>query len=248
MKICFFSDIHGNGYAFDAFLKEMEKQKPDKIIFGGDYAGYYYDADRIISKMRELRFICILGNHDKMLLELLDKERNAEMLIEKYGSSYEMLAQNLQKENERFLRELPLFYEMETDGIKLGFFHGSPRDYQNDRIYPDTEITDSAEIALFEKYDYVFSGHTHHKLVKQIGKTVLINPGSAGQQRDGKGTSYVLFDTETRMWEICSFTYDVDRLERDIDRLEGRSESRKKRLKEVLRRQAGNVQNKEVKG
>ena len=237
MKICFFSDIHGNGYAFDAFLKEMEKQKPDRIIFGGDFAGYYYDADRIISKMRELRFTCVLGNHDKMLLELLDGEREAEPLIERYGSSYKRLAESLRNENEKFLRGLPLFYEMEADGLKMGFFHGSPRNYQNDRIYPDTEITDREELALFEKYDYVFSGHTHHKLVKQFGKTVLINPGSAGQQRDGKGTSYVLFDTKLREWEICSFTYDVDSLEHDIDRLEEGHEERKKKLKEVLRRQ-----------
>ena len=238
MKICFFSDIHGNGYAFDAFLKEMEGRKPDKIIFGGDYAGYYYDADRIISKMRELRFTCVLGNHDKMLLEVLDGERDLSPLTERYGSSYEMLVSKLLKENEQFLRSLPLFYEMEADGVKLGFFHGSPRDFLNDRIYPDTEITDSTEIALFEKYDYVFSGHTHHKLVKQFGKTILINPGSAGQQRDGKGTSYVLFDTEKREWEICSFPYDIDSLEQDIDRLEPEKEERKKKLKEVLRRKA----------
>ena len=240
MKICFFSDIHGNGYAFDAFLKEMEKQKPDKIIFGGDFAGYYYDADRIISKMRELRFICVLGNHDKMLLELLDGERTAEPLIERYGSSYKKLAEEIQKENDKFLRELPLHYEMDADGLKLGFFHGSPRDYQNDRIYPDTEITDKEELKLFGKYDYVFSGHTHHKLIKQFGKTTLINPGSAGQQRDGKGTSYVLFDTKLREWEICSFAYDIESLERDIDIFEGGNEAGKVKLKEVLRREAGN--------
>lgn len=236
MRICFFSDIHGNGYAFDAFLKEVDRCKPDRIIFGGDFAGYYYDADRIISKMRELRFTCVLGNHDKMLLELLDGERDIEPLVERYGSSYEMLVQNLRKENELFLRKLPAVYEMEVDGLRMGFFHGSPRDYLNDRIYPDTEITESAEIALFEKYDYVFSGHTHHKLVKQFGKTILINPGSAGQQRDGKGTSYVIFDTRKKEWEICSFSYDIDSLEQDIDKFEKEIEDRKKKLKEVLRR------------
>ena len=236
MIICFFSDIHGNGYAFDSFLEEMERRKPDQIIFGGDFAGYYYDADRIISKMRELRFPCVLGNHDKMLLEVLDGKRDVTPLTVRYGSSYEWLVKKLSKENEQFLRRLPLYHEMKADGLKLGFFHGSPRDYQNDRIYPDTEITEDKDVALFEKYDYVFCGHTHHKLVKQVGKTMLINPGSAGQQRDGKGTSYVLFDTEKKEWEICSFPYDIERLEQDIDRLE--KEEGKKKLKEVLRREA----------
>lgn len=236
MQICFFSDIHGNGYAFDAFLREMQEKKPDKIIFGGDFAGYYYDADRIISRVRKLRLECILGNHDAMLLKLLDGQEDLQKLITRYGNSYKKLMQELKKENEQFLRSLPLFLEIEADGLKLGFFHGSPRDFQNDRIYPDTEITKEEEIALFEKYDYVFCGHTHHRLVKQIGRTVLINPGSAGQQRDKKGTSYVLFDTKTGEYEICSFGYEIEALERDVDKYDGEDEERKNRLKEVLRR------------
>lgn len=236
MRICFFSDIHGNGYAFDAFMREMEKKKPDVILFGGDFAGYYYDADRIISRVREQNFPCILGNHDAMLLQLLDGKADVNRLTARYGSSYRRLAERLQPENERFLRKLPRFYEMEADGRRLGFFHGSPRDYLNDRIYPDTEITEADDLALFEKYDYVFCGHTHHKLVKQIGKTTLFNPGSAGQQRDGKGTSYMLFDTETGGYAFCTFAYEVERLEQDIEQYDGDDEERKKRLMEVLRR------------
>lgn len=238
MKICFFSDIHGNGYAFDAFLEEMKRLNPEKIIFGGDFAGYYYDADRIISKVREMRLPCVLGNHDKMLLELLDGKRDLEFLTERYGNSYKRLAGNLKKENEEFLRKLPLSYEMRADGLLLGFFHGSPRDFQNDRIYPDTEITEKDELALFEKYDYVFCGHTHHKLVKNIGRTTLINPGSAGQQRDGRGTSYVLFDTKKRTWDIISFAYHTDSLFADIDLFDGKPEERNRKLKEVLNRRA----------
>lgn len=237
MRICFFSDIHGNGYAFDAFLKEMEKKRPDQIIFGGDFAGYYYESDCIISKIRELGFPCIMGNHDRMFLELLEKKRTPEQLVPRYGNSYLKLKEEIRKENVEFLRKLPDFYEMEADGLKLGFFHGSPRNFLNDRIYPDTEITDPEELALFEKYDYVFCGHTHHKLVKRFGKTVLINPGSAGQQRDGKGTSYVLFDTKKQKWEFASFAYDRDSLAADIDLFDPEDEERNRRLKEVLYRQ-----------
>lgn len=234
MRLCFFSDIHGNGYAFDVFLKEMKEKKPDRIVFGGDFAGYYYDSDRIISQMREMGIFCILGNHDRMFLELLDHKRDLRQLVSRYGNSYPRLSERIGKENEAFLRELPEYLEMESDGLRLGFFHGSPRNFLNDRIYPDTQITEREELALFEKYDYVFCGHTHHKLVKRLGKTVLINPGSAGQQRDGKGTSYVLFDTKKEQWEICSFAYDRERLAADIDEMDGEDEERSRRLKEVL--------------
>lgn len=240
MRLCFFSDIHGNGYAFDAFLKEMEVKKPERIVFGGDFAGYYYDSDRIISKMRELGIFCILGNHDRMFLELLDEKRNLNQLVPRYGNSYTLLTGGIGKENETFLRELPEYLEMEADGLKLGFFHGSPRNFLNDRIYPDTEITRKEELASFEKYDYIFCGHTHHKLVKRFGKAVLINPGSAGQQRDGKGTSYVLFDTAEEQWEICSFSYDRESLAADIERFDGEDEERSNRLKEVLFRKVRN--------
>jgi len=237
MILCFFSDIHGNGYAFDAFLREMEKKRPDRIIFGGDFAGYYYDGDRIISKVKELGFPCIMGNHDRMFLDLLEKKRTLGQLVSRYGNSYQKLKEEIRKENVDFLRELPDHYEMETDGARLGFFHGSPRNFLNDRIYPDTEITDDEELALFDQYDYVFCGHTHHKLVKRFGKALLINPGSAGQQRDGKGTSYVLFDTKTKIWEMISFVYDRDSLAADIDRFDREDEERNRRLKEVLYRE-----------
>ena len=102
------------------------------------------------------------------------------------------------------MRRLPLYYEMEADGLKLGFFHGSPRDYQNDRIYPDTEITDKEELKLFGKYDYVFSGHTHHKLIKQFGKTILINPGSAGQPRGDSRSMAII--------ELTEDAYDIQRI------------------------------------
>lgn len=236
MKLCFFSDIHGNGYAFDAFLREMEKKKPDKIIFGGDFAGYYYDANRIISKVRELGFSCIQGNHDKLLIELAEGKRNPEELAARYGNSYKRALLEITEENIRFLKEQPFFYEMEADGLRLGFFHGSPRNWQNDRIYPDTEITDETELALFEKYDVVFCGHTHHKLIKQIGTTLLVNGGSAGQQRDGKGTSYALFDTQRKRVEIHSFAYEKEKLLSDIDRIQTENEPMRERLKEVINR------------
>jgi len=238
MKFCFFSDIHGNGYAFDVFLKEMEEKKPDRIIFGGDFAGYYYDGDRIISKMRELHFQCILGNHDKLLLELLEQKRTLKQLVPHYGNSYKLLSESISRENEAFLRKLPEHLVLEEDGLRLGFFHGSPREFLNDRIYPDTEITDKEELALFEQYDYVFCGHTHHKLVKRFGETLLINPGSAGQQRDGEGTSYVLFDTKAQKWELVSFGYDRESLAADIDRIDGEDAERSRRLKEVLYRKS----------
>lgn len=239
MKICFFSDIHGNGSAFQAFERRMEQERPDQIIFGGDFFGYYYDALEILHKMQALQYTCIRGNHDQMLLDckkdlsILHQIQALSRLVGRYGHSYQQVFDQIGQEEMDFLEQLPDHREMLVDGIRIGFFHGSPRDPLQDRIYPDTVVQD---VSAFKPYDYVFCGHTHHKLVRKIGETWLINPGSAGQQRDGKGTSYVIFDTEKRVFRIQSFSYDCSRVERQIEEYEKEAPDMARKLKEVLHR------------
>ena len=48
MKICVFSDIHGNMAFFDAFLREIEADRPDRLVFLGDSVSYYPDGCAVI--------------------------------------------------------------------------------------------------------------------------------------------------------------------------------------------------------
>jgi len=239
MRICFFTDIHGNGAAFRAFRECMEVEQPDKIIFGGDFCGYYYDAIEIMRQVQELGYICIRGNHDQMFLDCKENPNvscqisQLADLIRRYGNGYRRLFNQISENELEFLRSLPLKAELEADGLQIGFFHGSPRDLLSDRIYPDLVIED---VTAFSGYDYMFLGHTHHKLVKRIGGSWIINPGSAGQQRDGKGTSYIIFDTRKRLFKIVSFSYDRDIVARQIDLYEAGNPEMKHKLKEVLYR------------
>lgn len=228
MKIVFFSDIHGNKYAFDAFLCKIKDEVPDKIIFCGDVFGYYYYADEIIFKLRKEQVTCILGNHDKMFIQVLDGMIDKKMLINKYGSIYQ-LCHEVSPENVDFIRSLNSKLEFKIDGMNFGVFHGSPSEPLHGRIYPDSIITDYES---YEKYDYVILGHTHHKLVRKINKTMIINPGSLGQQRDGKGCSYIVFDTRTREYHFKTIEYDVNMLLKDIDKFDDGNEH----LKEMLLR------------
>lgn len=54
------------------------------------------------------------------------------------------------------------FGELEIEGKKIAFSH-SPQLAER--------------LALTQKYDFVFYGHTHRPWLKKIGKTKLINPG-----------------------------------------------------------------------
>lgn len=231
MKIIFFSDIHGNKYALSSFLKELKKIKPEIVVFCGDVFGYYYYQNEIIDCFRKNEFVTLLGNHDQYFLDLLCGNMESEYLISRYGNSYKNIQEKITDENIEFLKTLKPKYEIEADGYKIGVFHGSPSNHLNGRIYPDTEINETADYAL---YDYVILGHTHHKMERELETTIILNPGSIGQQRDGKGCSYLVLDTKTREYEFKLIEFEIERLINDIDYYDQGNV----KLKEVLFRKA----------
>ena len=232
MRILFFSDFHGNNYTAENFFRDLQELHPDRVIFGGDVMGYYYGSDGIIDMLRRYNVTCLLGNHDRMFLDVLDGTRTEESLIKKYGNSYLGAEGLLKEDNVQFLRSLSPKTEITEGSLRMVFIHGSVVDPLNGRIYPDTVINDPGP---YSGIDYVFCGHTHHKMEKHIGKTTIINPGSIGQQRDGKGCTFLMFDTDTREYALHEVSYDIESLVRDIDVRES-DPAMKKKLTEVLYR------------
>lgn len=232
MKYVIFSDIHGNGLSFKAFLQDIKKYKYDQIIFLGDFIGYYYDAEEIISYCIDHQVKCLLGNHDSYFLAMLEGSIKEEALVARYGHSYTRAKEFISKRSLKFLESLKssLAIDHGPEG-KILFCHGSPTDPLNGRIYPDTDL------AQFEDsvagYSFVVSGHTHHKMQRYLGDTVFINPGSLGQQRDGLGCSYTLLSTADKYVEFKVVDYNISELESQIDKYDQGRQS----LKEVLRRQ-----------
>lgn len=202
MKIVVFSDIHGNFYSFKAFLEDINNLEYDKIVFVGDIFGYYYDQNKIIERLLHLdKLIWINGNHDKYFIDSYINHNN-KALIEKYGSSYDLNNGNYTKENYILISGKEYHYILEYD-IRIGIFHGTPDNITEGRLYPDGVIENTEE---YEKYDLVILGHTHCRMIKKCGKTVVVNPGSLGQPRDGSGFGYAIIDTEKRnvlFKEVC---------------------------------------------
>jgi putative phosphoesterase len=231
MKICFFSDVHGNNLAFNQFLKATKSNKEiSEIIFLGDFVGYYYSPEEIISYCRLNNIQCILGNHDQNLLDIIDKKIEIKAMVEKYGHSYKRAIDTISSENINFLRKLPKFKILELNGKSLFVCHGSPEDLLSGRIYPDTDLSKYSN--LIEKYDYIITGQTHHKLAKNLGKLFFLNPGSIGQQRDGQGCSYLILDLKKNTFSFHTIEYDITKLEEQIDLYD----KGWVKLKEVLRR------------
>lgn len=215
MKIVFFSDIHGNQYAYNSFLDSMNIIAPDLVIFGGDIFGYYYGQEEIISDLKNRGYVCLLGNHDKMFLDCLDGKLSQDYLVDRYGNSYREIEKKISNDNVDFIRNLQSQYILKKDGLKMYFAHGAMSDPINGRIYPDTDVTQNEE---YRGFDFAFLGHTHHQMIKQTFGCRIINPGSLGQQRDGKGCKYLIFDTNSREYMFKIIEYDRDALVKEIVR------------------------------
>ena len=227
MKAVIFSDIHGNQYAFRQFLNALDELEYDALIFCGDIYGYYYGQGKIISGMQTLEpLLAVRGNHDEMAIRLMEQqgEPTSEFLT-KYGHSYCMM----KKCDIDYVRRLPEKIELMWDGKRILVVHGIPEDPLWGRIYPSDAIAKPEE---YIGYDYVICGHTHFKMFRKEGHTVILNPGSLGQQRDGKGFGYAWIDFETGAYRFLNIQFDISELEKEIDRFDYGN----LRLKEILHR------------
>lgn len=179
------SDAHGNAEVFRRVVKTLFDMGAQRLVFLGDAVGYIPDIG-VLEQLMALgdQVQCVLGNHEEMLLE-----GNYPARLEAVYQIAETRCQ-LSADQLAYVRTWPRMREMSTECGRLLFVHGSPHDYQNGYVYPDTELK------VFDvPYDYIFMGHTHRAFVRtDFGKT-FVNVGSCGLPRDdGRYASAVLFD------------------------------------------------------
>jgi putative phosphoesterase len=209
MKFAVFSDIHGNAYALKQMLIDTKEEKLKGYICCGDIAGYYYNQEETIKLLQNLdNLFIVLGNHDKQYMEAYQNPELERRYSSKYGQSYSEKSPFVYN----YLNEAPEMLELNIAEHRIGIFHGSPEHPLNGRIYPDHLDYN----ILFNNYDVCFLGHTHYQLYKKVGNTVIVNPGSLGQPRDGKGFSYCIFDFESITCEFRTVHIQRDKLKKQV--------------------------------
>lgn len=212
MKIIAFSDVHGNQYAFKSFIEEIKKIQYDYIFFCGDIHGYYYGQSEIIKQMIQMKNLyAVKGNHDKIAIEIAEKRIQAKKYFKQYGHSYAMLDKN----NIEYVKGLSDIVKLDIGQKKIAILHGTLDNVLEGRLYPTDPLQNKK---LYRKYDFVFCGHTHFQMIRKYGHTMIINAGSIGQQRDGKGCCFVYVDTLTGEAEYKNIYYDRKELEAEINK------------------------------
>ena len=194
MKVAVLSDVHANIHALRVVLNDLEKEKVDTVLVAGDLIGYYYWPAEVISVlMSESRFICIKGNHENILQEVLTNEEAARCYRRKYGSGYEACRSQLSEAQLQWLFSLPNEISITIDGVTFHVGHGALGN-TDEYLYPDAPVKE-----LLDNYSdarYTIFGHTHYPFLHQHEGRYLLNPGSVGQPRDTGGlASYCIIDT-----------------------------------------------------
>jgi putative phosphoesterase len=178
MRILVVSDIHAN-YAALAAIREPH----DVCLCLGDLVDYGPDPKPCVRWAMENVHHAIRGNHDHGVAQGIPVSggRGYRYLTQ---SSRPFVWESLDADERRYLLQLPLTRRVTIAGKRFLLVHGTPRDPLDEYLMRDPEAwTRRVKDA---DADIVCVGHSHMQFnLVTADSTVILNPGSVGQPRDG---------------------------------------------------------------
>ncbi len=229
MRDLIISDIHANLEGLTAVV-EAASGEYERVICCGDLVGYGADPNVVIEWVRENAAVVIRGNHDKVATGL-DSMEDFNPLAKRAAI---WTANAMTAENFAWLKALPKGPVLVDD---YAVVHGSPRD-EDEYVIEGPEVRVAMEAATQE---LTFFGHTHlqggfqlkQRKVILIGPPFpdeseytfqlspdyryLVNPGSAGQPRDGDWRAGgAIYDSEMKTVRLLRVSYDLETAQRKI--------------------------------
>ncbi|MES2573397.1 MAG: metallophosphoesterase family protein [Bacteroidota bacterium] len=197
MRTLVIGDIHGGLRALHQIMERANVTPKDTLVFLGDYVDGWSQSPQVIDFLIELKktqnCVCILGNHDELLLDWLTKNSKDNPEWYNHGGEATVLAYNevsaetIQKHIE-FIKSLSTYYLDEENRlfVHAGFtnmngvdFEYYPRLFYWDRSLWETALaldkTMKTDDLFFPKrltlYKEIYIGHTP---VSRINKTTPV--------------------------------------------------------------------------
>ena len=179
MKVGIIADVHCNDAALRIALDRMGQV--DELLCAGDAVYQFRFSNEVVEMLRERGARYIVGNHEQVLLgKWGERARRADWV---------------RQDAVTYMAEQPSHMTTTIGGKTLVMVHGSPFEPHNEYIYPNSPSL--SRLATIDA-DYIVLGHTHYQMAEQVGRALVINPGSAGEARDPRNAfrlSYAVLDT-----------------------------------------------------
>ena len=235
MRVAVLSDIHGNGRAFEAALREADARGFDQLILLGDLLTYGCDVSQIMATVTDVvarwDVTLLTGNHDQLYLDLSCGETAYyENLPPWLQESVDWTSQHL---DFRSFRALPWRNDVHLADILCA--HANPHQFGDwSYLNTDDELAQAAQVLQGRNVRIGVFGHTHRAAVwRTSGRhslpvndlpicqtvsvdaevPVLMNAGSVGQPRNSqKASSFAMLSLGKAGvdLEVVPFEYDVE--------------------------------------
>ena len=178
MKILVVSDVHGNWAALSAI-----RETYDVCLCLGDLVDYGPEPARCVRWAMEHADYAVRGNHDHGASQGIPVagESGYRYLT---GVTRPYVWDALDADERRFLLQLPVTRRLTLAGKRFLLVHATPRDPLDEYVLKDAKLW--AKRLQHVEADVVCVGHSHVQFNLQVeDRTVVLNPGSVGQPRDG---------------------------------------------------------------
>jgi putative phosphoesterase len=173
MKIAALSDIHGNAWALEAVLHDLERRKPDLIVNLGDSLYGPLDPMATFKIIRSVLMSCIAGNEDRLIIE---KD------VESPTMNYAL--KELDDNALDWLVSLPPMASLEQGILMCHGTPGNDTEYLLEKVMKTgvraANPEETSRLLEGAEEDTILCGHSHLPGVARIPGRLIINPGSVG--------------------------------------------------------------------
>ena len=189
VRLAVLSDIHGKLAALEAALADVKKHKPDRIMVAGDLVFYGPRPAETVDRLRALQAdgaAIIAGNTDVAVADF-DYAAAFPWLDDVpigHRAAAEWAHEQLSDDQLDWLRGLPSERRVWADGVLVLACHGSPGS-QTAGLTLDLDPTVTVERVTRTDARVIACGHTHIADVRELGRKLIVNPGSCGVAFDG---------------------------------------------------------------
>jgi putative phosphoesterase len=201
------ADIHGDLAGLRRALAIFAREGVARLICAGDIVDRGADADAIIPILQRLGATCVKGNHEHTIMRSQERWRaspRAEQLAQ--------VGRVVSDTTIAYIASQPDTARLTLTGVRILVAHGAPwSDITS--VFPDSR--QGVFNQLRERYatdtDVIVLGHTHRPMQVDLGRLLVLNPGSVYGVTARDSATCATLDLATRAFRVFDLRTGAER-------------------------------------